>query len=107
MNATRNTPAPKTTKRQVATNSSLILTTASKRKGQNSSEYSVEARMLEYEETNIDLLLKIDELQELSRKENRNNLDLMKALQCKKHLTNLSADCDLELFIDVVFSTAE
>ena len=107
MNATGNTSAVKTTNRQLVTNSSLILTTATKRKGQNSSEYSVEARMLEYEETNIDLLLKIDELQELSRKENRINLDLMKALQCKKHLTNLSPDCDPELFIDAAFSTAE
>ena len=51
--------------------------------------------------------MKIDELQELSGKENRDHLDLMKALQCKKHLTNLSADFDPELFIDAAYSTAE
>ena len=63
--------------------------------------------MLEYEDANKDLLLKINKLKELSRKENKNNLDLMRALQCKKHLTNLSAECDPESFIDAAFSTAE
>ena len=46
MNATRRTPAGRTTNRQVATNSSLILMTASKRKLMNSSDYSMEDRML-------------------------------------------------------------
>ena len=67
MNATRRTPAGRTTNRQVATNSNLILMTASKRKLMNSSDYSMEDRMLEYEETHINLFLKIYELKATSR----------------------------------------
>ena len=80
---------------------------ATKRKFKDSTEYSVEARMQEYEEANEDLQMKIDELKELSRKENKNNLNLLRALQCNKHLTTLSADCDPESFIYAAYSTAE
>ena len=65
------TPAGRTTNRQVATNSSLILITGSKRKLMNSSDYSMEDRSTEYEETHLDLLLKIDELKATSMRENK------------------------------------
>ena len=51
--------------------------------------------------------MKIEELQELSRKENKTNLNLLRALQCKKHLTTLSSDCDSESYIDAAYSTVE
>ena len=66
----------------------------------NSSDYSMEDRMMEYEETHLDLLLKIDELKATSMRENKNNLELMKALECKKHLNNLKEDCAAEIYID-------
>ena len=104
---TENTQAKKTTHKQLVTNSGLILTTATKCKFKDSTDYSVEARMQEYEEANEDLQVKIEELQELSRKENKTNLNLLRALQCKKHLTTLSSDCDPESYIDAAYSTAE
>ena len=62
--------------------------------------------MNEYEETHLDLLLKIDELKATSRRENTNTLELMKALECKKRLDNLKDDCAAETYIDVAHAAA-
>ena len=53
------------------------------------------------------MLLKIDELKATSRRENKNNLELMKALECKKRLDNLKEDCAAEIYIDAAHATAE
>ena len=72
----------------------------------NSTDYSMEDRMNEYEETHLDLLLKIDELKATSRRENKHRLELMKALECKKRYDNLKEDCAAEIFMDVAHATA-
>ena len=60
------TPASRTTSKQVGTNSALLLVLGSKRKLMN--DYSMEEGLTEYADSNLDLLLKIDELKEKSRK---------------------------------------
>ena len=47
--ATKDKDAKKTSFKQIITNSGLILTTATKRKFKNSTAYSVETRLMEYE----------------------------------------------------------
>ena len=98
--ATKDKAAKKTSHKQIITNSGLILTTATKRKIKDSTAYNVETRMMEYEAANEDLQAKIDELQEISRKEEKTNLDLLRALQCQKSLKTLSSNCSPEAYID-------
>ena len=71
------TPASRTTSKQAATNPALLLASGSKRKLMT--DYSTEERLNEYADSNLDLLIKLDELKEKSRRDDSHSLELMKA----------------------------
>ena len=69
-------------------------------------DYSTEERLTEYADSNLDLLIKLNELKEKSRRDNSHSLELMKALECKRRYENLRDDCKEEQFIDIAHETA-
>ena len=51
-------------------------------------DYSTEERLNEYANSNLDLLIKLDELKEKIRRDDSHSLELMKALECKRRYKN-------------------
>ena len=61
---------------------------------------------LEYADSNMDLLLKINELKEKSMRDDSQSLELMRALECKQMYESLKEDCSAEQFIGSAHETA-
>ena len=69
-------------------------------------DYSLDERLTKYTDSDMDLILKINELKEKSRGDDSQSLELMCALECKRRYESLKEDCTADQFIYSAHKTA-